>query len=359
MNDVNDELEKPLTAQNSNLDELLRRIRVTRAREGKTAPKAALEAMLEEIEHKHYYGYRRSWDILVELIADHLGIIAEPWKYSLPKATVVYDNMKRLGWIRQTQTTYPELAKHIENTGLMEEYIASAERDQWDYLGDIFVERELAGRQNRLGQCLTPKGIVDFMIKCLGVCETKKKPDEETLGWLISENWAHELDILKNSTNLRIEYQRRSLDLPPVWKKYAVKPKTYLDPAVGTGRFLIEASTLNPTAPLVLFGIEIDVTLYRACLVNMAMFSKHPYSIICGDTLMFDVDKAGPASGLWDRGNLWEPIDVSMFYAKPPPINAHHFSLKAFTEIKNASTETNEKFDKAVANPPWNDKSKS
>ena len=331
MNDVNDVLEKPGPIQNSDLEELLRRTRVTRAREGKTAPKAALEQMLEEIEHKHYYGYRRSWDILVELIADHLGIIAEPWKYSLPKTTVVYDNMKKLGWIKQTHTSYPELMKHIENTGLMEEYIASAAREPWDHLGDIFIERELAGRQNRLGQCLTPKGIVDFMIKCVGIGETKKKPDEKTLGWLSSEAWAYELDVLKYSTNLRVEYQRRSSDVLPVWEKYAVKPQTVMEPAVGTGRFLIEASILNPTAPLVLFGVEIDVSLYRVCLVNMAMFSKHLYSIICANTLM--LGDCGPASELWNRGNLWEPIDVSMFYAKPPPISANHFSLKAFTEL--------------------------
>jgi len=273
--------------KNSDLNNLLRRVNISRAREGRTAPKAALYAMLKEIEHKAYYGYRWSWEILIELIADHLGIISEPWKYAFPGATVRYDNMIKQGWIKQTHTQYPELAKYFNQTGLMEEYIAAAHRDPWDHLGDIFIEQDLAGKHNRLGQILTPKNVVDLIIKMT-------LPDKIN-------------DI-----------------------------KTVMDPAVGTGRFLIETSLLYPSEPLILFGVEIDVTLYRACLVNMALFSKHPYSIVCADTLMLDPDKAGPATGLWDRGNIWEPIDGSSFYCTPPPITATHFSLSHFA--KNSET---------------------
>jgi len=91
---------------------------------------------------------------------------------------------------------------------------------------------------------------------------------------------------------------------------------------------------MMPKANLVLFGIEINLSLYRACLVNMALMSKHPYAIICGDSLRLDVEKSGPSSPLWDLGNRWDPPDVSAFYSKPPPINPESFSLKAFTEMK-------------------------
>jgi len=90
-----------------------------------------------------------------------------------------------------------------------------------------------------------------------------------------------------------------------------------------------------PKAPLVLFGVEIDLSLYRACLVNLALLSKHPYSIICADTLRLDQNKSGPTSKLWDLGNRWNPPDISAFYWKPPPINPESFSLKAFTEVKD------------------------
>jgi len=92
---------------------------------------------------------------------------------------------------------------------------------------------------------------------------------------------------------------------------------------------------MMPKANLVLFGIEINPALYRACLVNMALFSNHPFSIICADSLMLDGNKTGPSSKLWDYGNQWLMPDLSPFYWKappPPPINPKSFSLKAFTE---------------------------
>jgi hypothetical protein len=88
---------------------------------------------------------------------------------------------------------------------------------------------------------------------------------------------------------------------------------------VGTGRFLIQSTLKNPKAPLVLFGIEIDPSLYRACLVNMALFSHHPYSIICADALMIDEKYSGVNSKIWDLGNQWTPTDISPFYFKLKP----------------------------------------
>jgi len=64
-------------------------------------------------------------------------------------------------------------------------------------------------------------------------------------------------------------------------------------------------------------------------LVNMAMFSNHPYSIICADTLRLDVDKSGPASRLWDLGNRWDPPDVSEYYWKPTPPFKRYIQMKS------------------------------
>jgi len=108
--------------------------------------------------------------------------------------------------------------------------------------------------------------------------------------------------------------------------------KTQMDPCTGTGRFLFVASQMMPQAPLVLFGVEICPPLYHACLVNMAMFSNHPYSIVCADTLRLGL--SGPTSKMWDLGNRWVLPDLSAFYWKPPPIRKDAFSLKAFTELK-------------------------
>jgi len=113
---------------------------------------------------------------------------------------------------------------------------------------------------------------------------------------------------------------------------YLISSDIKPEPCVGTGRFLIQSTLKNPKAPLVLFGIEIDPSLYRACLVNMALFSNHPYSIVCGDTLMIDTPFCSPGSKLWDQGNQWNPPDISKFYFKlKPPFK---FSLAALAKAR-------------------------
>ena len=103
-----------------------------------------------------------------------------------------------------------------------------------------------------------------------------------------------------------------------------------LEPCTGTGRFLFESSILNPDLPLVLFGIEVNFTIYRAGLVNMALFSKHPYTIVCADALMLDAPVSSP---VWSLGNRWIQPDITEFYFKPPPIRKDAFSLKAFVDL--------------------------
>lgn len=170
---------------------------------------------------------------------------------------------------------------YLELETLLNIYVAAARRNPWDHIGELYTEQGLVGP----GQNMTPKGVVDMMIQM---------------------NYAGVTD------------------------KQLI---TQLDPCVGTGRFLWESSILNPKLPLVLFGIEICLPLYRGCLVNMTLFSKHPYSIVCGNTLMLDPKLTGPSSPMWDYGNRWQPPDISRFYWKPPPISRDSFSLKAFKEL--------------------------
>ena len=310
------------------LEALLRRIRLSRAREGD--PKETLYALLEEVEQTTGYSGRDSWNIMVELIADYLGIIRDPWRYSLLgfQNTPLFKG--REAYSKQTFKISERALKVKERCSeLVEMYVACARAKPWDHLGEVFTEQDLHSR--RQGQVLTHKSIVDFTVKT--TLTEYDKTDEQI--WADSETilWAN-------------EYTER-YGYFPFWAKEAVeqalktmeaqvRPHTVLDPCVGTGRFLIGASLMYPKAPLVLFGIEIDLSLYRACLVNMALFSKHPYTIICADALMIDEKYAYTTSPIWDLGNLWEPPDFSPFYWKEPPITAEKFSLAEWAKIKRS-----------------------
>jgi hypothetical protein len=309
------------------LETLLHRIRLSRAKEGD--PKETLYALLEEIEQSTGYSGRDSWNIMVELIADYLGIIRDPWRYSLPglQDEPLFKGKEALS---KQSFSISERALKVKDrcAELVEMYVESARQHPWDHLGEVFMEQRLQGRN--LGQMLTPRSIVEAMVQMV-MPEYAKTQDQV---WTDSETvlWAN-------------EYTEK-YGYFPFWARSAVeealktieayaKPKTVLDPAVGTGRFLIGASLMYPKAPLVLFGIEIDLSLYRACLVNMALFSKHPYTIICADTLRIDEKHTSTTSPMWDTGNLWEPPDMSIFYWKEPPITAEKFSLAEWIKIQH------------------------
>jgi len=247
--------------------QLMHQIRVKKFKE--SPPKKLLLEILHEIEVKKHYGRMRNWDLMVEMLA----------KWLVHNEDLTLANMGYIRAFKGLRTEKDELYKHVDSLNLLQHYVTAAKAKPWDYIGEVYMDMGLVGP----GQNMTPRGIVDMMIKM-------------------------------------------------TYPKKVTKVSTQLDPCVGTGRFLIEASILMPDAPLILFGIEINLSLYRACLVNMAMFSKHPFSIICADTLRLDTKITGPASKIWDLGNRWDPPDVSAFYWKPPPINPEHFSLKAFTE---------------------------
>ena len=128
-----------------------------------------------------------------------------------------------------------------------------------DYFGEIFTQRECA--TDRLGQMITPESIVRF-INEMAIGKLGRKEE----GW-----------------------------------------KTVLDPAVGTGRFLVDLAVSYPERRLFLHGVEIDVDLYRACLVNMRLFAWHrPYRILCANSLIVDLGLDSPN---WRFANLWTPPD--------------------------------------------------
>jgi len=310
--------------EKSSLEILLRRARLRRAREGGEAKKL-FKGIIDELHQTSGHNYRRCWEMAIELVADYLGILDEPWKYSLPdlpKSRIFK------GEIKPPKRCVPkDLAERVRRSGLTEEFVEAAKARPWDYIGEVFMEEGLSN--DRLGQMLTPRSIVQLTVKSvMSDYELRKER-----GWIDVEAlvWAE-------------SYFHRNMH-PPLWISDALKraaknieetsrPQTFLDPAVGTGRFLIETSLMYPDEPLVLFGIDIDVWMYRACLVNMALFSKHPYTIICGDSLRIDGKYTGPSSPLWDFGNTWEPADISMFYTKPPPATSRSFNLAGWIKQK-------------------------
>ncbi len=306
----------------SNLEFLLKTIRLRQAREGGDAKKL-FRGIMDEIYHNSGHSIRRCWEMAIELVADHLGIIDEPWRYSLPELP---KSPHFKGEIHPAKREVPaDLAERVRQTGLIEEFVEAAKARPFDYIGEIFVEERLAN--NRLGQALTPRNVVQLMIQMAMADYFVRKErvwvDAETLLWAAEYTVKHG---------------------PPIWAGKALeravrnvedfsRPHTMLDPAVGTGRFLIEASLMYPNEPLVLFGIDIDVWMYRACLVNMALFSRHPYSIICADSLRIDAKYTSPSSPMWDYGNQWNPPDMTQFYMKEPAITSEKFSLAEWVKI--------------------------
>ena len=73
--------------------------------------------------------------------------------------------------------------------------------------------------------------------------------------------------------------------------------QTAIDPAAGTGRFLVDLAVRYAHRKTALFGVEKSLDLYRACLVNMRLYAwNRPYFILCADSLIIDV---GPDSPAW------------------------------------------------------------
>jgi len=120
-----------------------------------------------------------------------------------------------------------------------------------DHLGEAFSRLELGN--SALSQCLTPMHIADFMVAMNGCAHMKSG-------------------------------------------------ETILDPCSGTGVFLVAAlKAIPPTVQL--YGIELDLTLYRATLVQLTGFTSYgkkdnPFFLLNANTLMDELD--------WSQANRWE-----------------------------------------------------
>jgi len=113
-------------------------------------PTKLLMDILYEIEVKGHYGAHRNWEILVELLADYLGL---------------------------TVTKYRELKEHLKETGLLKRYYDEAIKEPWDHLGEVFTDLQIGG----LGQNLTPRAVVDLMIECVLKSEKQDKAEVQTV----------------------------------------------------------------------------------------------------------------------------------------------------------------------------------
>ena len=126
-------------------------------------------------------------------------------------------------------------------------------QDMRDHLGDLYVEN-----QSKLGRCfkgqfLTPDNVCDVMCRTT-VGETDKQ-----------------LNIL--------------------------------DPAVGTGRFLLYAHRYAPNANL--FGVDIDLKALRIAFTNCAIHGISAY-FLHADSLVHEIDISKP-DGIanWQYANRW------------------------------------------------------
>lgn len=259
----------------------------------KSPPKAILNNILREISVKEHHFALRKWELLVELLAQ--------WMFrnvDLTKASMCCKPFHGLD-LKKHKSLY----EHIDRLDLFRHYYVAAKNQPWDYLGDAYCDLEIRG--NKSGIVLTPKGIIDMMIQMTyGDIETKH--EAQTICHLSAEDY-----------NMRYfqHHYAPAFHVRPT--KFPMS--TQLDPCVGTGRFLLEASIMFPKANLVLMGIDINLSMYRACIVNMAHMSNHCFSIICANTLRLDPDRTGPSSKMWDLGNRWSPPDITEFYWKPKP----------------------------------------
>jgi hypothetical protein len=129
-----------------------------------------------------------------------------------------------------------------------------------DYLGQLFGEKDCA--IDEMGQLMTPPWIVSYINDA--VLEEAEEEDE-------------------------------------------ARRKLVLDPCTGTGRFLVDLALRHRDKGLALFGVELDLDLYRACLVNLRLFALGmPYFVLRGDALIVDLK---PSSPNWGFANRWEPPD--------------------------------------------------
>ena len=282
----------------------------------KSPPKKQLMHIMHEIElKKHYSGYR-TWDLMVELLARWIVLND---KDSLKMGSQGFC----LNFHGLPLKSDKELYEHIDKMGLFEHYVVAAKKNPWDHLGEVYCDYNLY-RGNQ-GVVLTPKQIVDFMARMTLGDPGKMAEKFQMEMWVAALTKEYLASCYQQG---RVPFHIHKIPMP--------MPKTALDPCVGSGRFLIGITTMYPKDPLVLYGIEIRQSLYRSCLVNMALFSNHPYTIICGDTLRLP-QTCNCAHPIWDLGNRWKTPSLQKFYDWKPPKTS---SLQRFMQMRAEESKT-------------------
>ena len=98
--------------------------------------------------------------------------------------------------------------------------------------------------------------------------------------------------------------------IPPTEKNIYV-----LDPAVGSGRLLMAAHKRAPHA--VLFGVDVDLSMYHIALANFAIHNIHGF-LLHADSLLHETDIAttdGRAN--WAYANRWDSCIEKLVSSSP------------------------------------------
>ena len=132
------------------LRDLLHKIQVKRYKE--SPPKKILYWIFSEVEEKKHYGRMRSWEIMVELLAQ--------WIVKNEDLTLASMCCKAFEGLPPPDK---DLYQQIDNLDLFKHYVIAAKQNPWDHIGEIYQEQRLTGP----GQNMTPKAVVDFMIEML------------------------------------------------------------------------------------------------------------------------------------------------------------------------------------------------
>lgn len=138
--------------------------------------------------------------------------------------------------------------------------LSKLKEDFYDHLGELYIENVVSKADvKKHGLHLTPPQIVEFMTKA--TIHELPKPDD--------------------------------------------KPLYILDPAVGSGRFLLEAYRTVPNSRL--FGVDINLDLVRTCITNLELRGIKNYCILHANTLLHELalDKEEGIYN-WKFSNRWQ-----------------------------------------------------
>jgi type I restriction-modification system DNA methylase subunit len=194
-------------------------------------------------------------------------------QFKSPLQLASFHSWKRKNICTEIQNWFSQLSTEISSDFFNHLLPLVRTTQNSDFLGLLLQSLQATGAKNKNGSYFTPETLVDDILSSLGI-RPNENPD-----------------------------------------------KTLLDPACGTGKFLLRAATKGFSNPTQLYGIELDELAWRIARINLLLaFPEHDFvpNIFHGDALL------GIATGV-----LFSP-----------------------------QNELLEKFDYVVTNPPWGAKNK-